>query len=105
MGNDIFVGGQFSFAGDKPAEFFTRWNDQLNFYPPANMQLIRTAWLTNHQFQFRLVGTSGQSYIILGTTNFSVWTPLLTNSTMFYDFIDPNSTAFPRRFYRALLGP
>ena len=104
-GNDVYVGGQFNFAGDKPAEFIAHWNSQSNYYPAANMQLTRTAWLTNRQFRFRLVGTSGQSYILEASTNLGAWTPLQTNSTTFYDFTDTNAANFPRRFYRAVLGP
>ena len=105
MGNDLFAGGLFVFAGDKPAMFISRWNDQMNFYPPPQPQLIRPAWLTNSQFGFRLAGTSGESYIIQGSTNLSLWTPLLTNSATLYDFTDPNAPDFSRRFYRAVLGP
>jgi hypothetical protein len=104
-GNDVYIGGNFSFAGDKPAQFIAHWNTQSNYYPAASVKLMRSAWLTNRQFQFRITGTSGQSYIIQGSTNLNTWTSLQTNSTMFYDFTDPNSDACPRRFYRAMLGP
>ena len=104
-GNDVYVGGQFSFAGDKPAQFIAHWNAQSNYYPAASLKLTRSAWLTNQLFRFRVTGTSGQSYILQGSTNFSAWVPLQTNSTMFYDFTDPNSAGFSRRFYRAVLGP
>jgi hypothetical protein len=69
------------------------------------MQLTRLNWLTNRQFHFRLIGTSGQSYILQASTNLSAWTPLQTNSATFYDFTDTNAVNFPRRFYRAVLGP
>jgi trimeric autotransporter adhesin len=104
-GNDLFVGGNFTTAGDKPSEFIARWNDQSNFYPPANMLLTRTVWQTNRQMRFRITGTTGQSYIIQGSTNLASWTPLLTNSIMFFDYADPNSASYPTRFYRTVLGP
>ena len=69
------------------------------------MQLTRTAWQTNRQFKARLVGTTGQSYMIQGSTNLTTWTPLVTNSVMFYDFVDTNSPNIPSRYYRAVLGP
>jgi hypothetical protein len=105
MNNDLYVCGTFNFAGDKPSQFIARWNDQLNFYPPPYPQLTRSIWLTNGLFQFRLIGTSGESYILLGSTNLSVWTSLLTNSATLYDYTDPNTSQFLRRFYRAVLGP
>jgi hypothetical protein len=104
-GNDIFVGGIFTFAGNKPSMFIARWNDQLNFYPPPNMQLTRSVWLTNRQFQFRVAGTSGQNYTLQGSTNLTTWNPLLTNSATLYDYTDTNASQFSRRFYRAILGP
>lgn len=104
-GNDVFVGGLFTSAGDKPAQFISRWNDQIDFYPPPNLQLTRSLWRTNRQFQFRVAGTSGQSYVIEGSTNLVQWTLLLTNSATLYDFTDTNAAQFPHRVYRAILGP
>ena len=92
-------------AGDKPSMFIGRWNDQLNFYPPPHPLLTRQTWLTNGQFQFRLIGTSGENYIIQAKTNSGVWTNLLTNSATLYDFTDTSASKFPARFYRAVLGP
>jgi hypothetical protein len=101
-GPDVYVGGTFRKTGDKTAYNIGRWNELANFNTP---QLINPAWLTNKQFQARLMGISGLTNIVQATTNFSSWTPILTNSTGVYDFIDPNSAAYSRRFYRALLGP
>ena len=105
LGNDLFLGGLFFFAGDKPAISMARWNDLLNFYPPPNLQLTRSRWLTNSQFQCRVAGTSGETYILQGSTNLSTWTPLLTNTVTLYDFTDTNAATLPKRFYRALLQP
>jgi trimeric autotransporter adhesin len=105
IGNDFYVGGNFSWAGDKPSMFIARWNDQQNFYPPPQLQLTKAALLTNRQYRFRVAGTSGERYTILGSTNLITWTPLLTNSATLYDFTDTNAAAFPARFFRAVLGP
>ena len=51
------------------------------------------------------MGISRLTNIIQATTNFTSWAPLLINSTGIYDFTDSNSAAYPRRFYRAVLGP
>jgi len=103
-GDDVYVGGNFNFAGDKPSQFIAHWNAQTNYYPTANMLLTRTAWQTNRQVRFRVTGTSGQRFIIQASTNFNAWTSLLTNSTMFFDYSDTNSSLYTRRFYRTLLG-
>ena len=105
LGNDIYLGGLFIFAGDKPSMFIARWNNQLNFYPPPNLSLTRSRWVTNGQFQFRVSGTSGQTYVLQGSTNLTTWTPLLTNTIPLYDFTDTNAAALPKRFYRGLLAP
>jgi hypothetical protein len=105
VGNDLYVGGTFVFAGGKPSEYLARWNDQLNFYPPPNPQLTRMAWHTNRQFSFRLIGTSGQKYVIQGSTNFQTWTPLITNTATLYDFTDGAATNYAKRFYRAVVTP
>ena len=104
LGNDLYLGGLFIFAGDKPAMFISRWNDQINFYPTPNLNLTRSRWLTNGQFQCRIAGTSGEIYVIQGSTNLSDWTPLLSNTVPLYDFADTNAATFPKRYYRALLG-
>jgi hypothetical protein len=105
LGNDLYLGGLFIFAGDKPSMFIARWNSQLNFYPPPNLSLTRSRWVTNGQFQFRVSGTSGQTYVLQGSTNLSNWTPLMTNTVPLYDFTDTNAASLPRRFYRGVLPP
>ncbi len=104
-GNDLYVGGLFDSAGNKPSALFSHWNSQLNYYPPPHPFLSRADWLPGNQFQFRLGGTSGESYILQASTNFVQWTSLQTNNATLYDFTDTNASHFPHRFYRALLGP
>ena len=53
----------------------------------------------------RLMGIGGLTNIIQTTTNFTSWTPVLTNTAGVCDFTDLDSALYPRRFYRALLGP
>ena len=101
-GNNLYAGGTFRRAGDKNAFNIARWNGQINFNTP---QLIHPAWLTNHQFQVRLVGMAGVTNLIQASTNLSTWTSVLTNSAGIYDFTDPNTAAYPYRFYRAAFGP
>jgi hypothetical protein len=103
IGNDLYVGGQFAFAGDKPSMFFARWNDQRNFYPTPNPRLINQRWIANGQFGFRLTGTSGERYVIESTTNFATWTPRGTNSFPLFVFIDTTGSNAPIKTYRAVL--
>ena len=100
-GSDLYTGGSFRIAGNKPSYFLGRWNDQVNFNTPQ----IKSLLMTNRQFQMRLLGVGGLTNLIQATTNFTTWTPVLTNSSGIYDFADPNSSSYPFRFYRAVLGP
>jgi hypothetical protein len=55
-------------------------------------------------FHFTLLGAPNQVLRIDATTNFLVWVPIinLTNVTGTIDVVDPQSTNFPLRFYRAV---
>ena len=99
---DLYGAGSMRLAGGKASFGMAHWNEQMNFNIP---QLVNPAALTNRQFQVRLLGLIGLTNIIQATTNFAAWTPVLTNSAGVYDFTDPDSAAYPRRFYRARLGP
>ena len=100
-GSELYAGGSLRYAGDKPSYNLARWNGQKNFDTPQ----ISPLSAGNGQFQMRLSAISGMTNIIQATTNLTSWTPVLTNSTGIYDFTDPNSSSYPRRFYRAFLGP
>jgi hypothetical protein len=100
-GSDLYAGGSFRIAGNKPSYYLGRWNDQDNFNTPQ----IKPLPETNGQFRMRLFGINGLTNMIQATTNFTTWTTILTNSAGIYDFTDPNSTAYPQRFYRAMLDP
>ena len=54
-------------------------------------------------FRARLLGISGSNYVIQVSTNLTTWSPLQTNggANGIFDFVDPNSAKFDRRFYRA----
>ena len=101
FGSDVYAGGSMRYGGDKPAYDIARWNGQKNFDTPQ----ISPLTAGNGQFRMRLSGIGGLTNIIQATTNFSVWMPVLTNTVGIYDFTDSNSTHFPFRFYRAILGP
>ena len=100
-GSDLYAGGTLRMAGNKPSYYLGRWNDGDNFNTPQ----ISPLSVVNGQFGMRLFGTSGLTNVIQATTNFSAWTPILTNSAGLYDFTDPAFASYPRRFYRAVLGP
>ncbi|HEV2318100.1 MAG TPA: hypothetical protein VGV18_00005 [Verrucomicrobiae bacterium] len=95
------AGGIFQVAGNKASYSVGHWNDQINFNTP---RLINPKWLPGGQFQTRIFGGPGVTNIVLASTNFAVWIPILTNSPGIYDFTDSNSAAYPYRFYRGVLS-
>jgi hypothetical protein len=52
-------------------------------------------------------GGSGQSWALEGSTNFTHWTALKTNSISggFFDHVDQTAAGLPHRFYRARYVP
>ena len=63
-----------------------------------------TGFLTNQQLQLGFMGVAGSNYVLQASTNLTTWTPLSTNNTAtnWFNFLDPNATNYPYRFYRVL---
>jgi len=101
VGSDLFAGGTFHMAGDKNAFNLARWNSQINFDTPQ----VSFLPAVGGQFHLHLFGIGGQTNIIQATTNFTAWTPILTNTVGIFNFTDSNTASYPFRFYRAVLGP
>lgn len=102
IGSDLYVGGNFKLSGGKNVSSIARWNELINFDTP---QLLNPARLGNGQFHVRLDGITGRTNVVQASTDLVTWTPVLTNSAGLYDFTDPDSSSYPFRFYRAVLGP
>jgi hypothetical protein len=104
-GNDLYAGGAFISAGGKSSAYFAHWNDSKNFDQPPSILLTKLRY-AGGIFKLTVNATTNvPSYIIEGATNFSNWTPLDTNTATFYEFWDVNAGSFPKRFYRARVGP
>jgi hypothetical protein len=59
---------------------------------------------SNGTLQLTLLGNPGSSYVLEASTNLRNWTPIVTNTavTNVLDFVDPNASNYPARFYRVL---
>ena len=68
--------------------------------------LLDSLSISNNQFGFALLGTSGSNYVLQASTNLasSNWVSLKTNPAPF-SFAETNVMAFPQRFYRGLIVP
>jgi hypothetical protein len=73
---------------------------------PAAPQLTAGS-ISNGQFGLWINGDTGPDYTIQVSTNLQDWSSLITSNSPSLPFfwIDPDSGAWPTRFYRALLGP
>jgi hypothetical protein len=99
--SDLYAGGDFTTAGGKVSGYAAR----AIIFPPAIVFRGGAAAFTNKQFHFSITGASGQSVILQASTNLLSWLPLQTNvlGTNLLDFIDPESTNLPARYYRLQL--
>lgn len=102
MGANLYVGGNFRQAGDKNSSGIARWNEQINFDTP---QLGTSYSAGDGTFHVRVSGIGGLTNIVQASTNLTAWVTVATNTAGIFDFTDPNATAYPYRYYRALLGP
>ena len=59
------------------------------------------------QFQFQVGGPTNPDYVIMASTNLTVWTDIATNVSPAtpFQFIDDSAGAFPHRTYRVRLEP
>jgi hypothetical protein len=61
---------------------------------------------SNRLFRFSLNGLWGDNYVVQASTNLTNWVSISTNAIPACGFVvvvDPNSTNFSRRFYRAVV--
>ncbi|HXT42462.1 MAG TPA: hypothetical protein VN887_20815 [Candidatus Angelobacter sp.] len=98
-GNDLFVGGIFEDAGGGDSGYIARWNDQIDFTPPAILRLLNPQMLPGNTFKFRATATDRAAYVIEHSADFVTWTPLLTNSLSASD-ITNSATGANVRTYR-----
>ncbi len=84
-GNDLFVSGTFETAGLTDAGYIARWNDQIDFSPPATLRLFNGQMLPGNTFKFRANTTERVTYVVEHTADFNTWTPLTTNDVYYLD--------------------
>ena len=84
---------------------YSLWEFQV--YGTPVVPALYGASLTNGQFGFWINGNTGTNYTIMASTNLTSWNPIFTTNppSLPYFWIDTNSSAYPVRFYRTVLGP
>jgi len=103
--------GQFTTAQFPPLPVELKW--RLTYAPNALLAEVvpatafQFASLSNGNFQVRFVGESGSACRIDVSTNLVDWVPLQTNSPFngALEYVDPQTSQHPKRFYRATIFP
>jgi hypothetical protein len=98
-GSDLYAGGTFRASGGKGAYYIAHWNDTRNFDVPQTIILSKLLGTPSFGFKFDITTSEISSYVIEGSSDFSTWIPLETNTASFYEFWD-NDTSRTKRFYR-----
>jgi len=82
------------------------WSMQLG-WETAPPQFNSMGFLSNGRFEMRLSGVAGRTHVVEASSDLEVWTPIATNSvgSDTFLFVDPQSSNFAHRFYRAILCP
>lgn len=80
---------------------------QNQLYPITTLPPVfftPSGYFSNGVFQLEAAGMAGGNYIFQGSTDLLNWVSLSTNvaSTPLFNLVDPHSTDFPVRFYRAI---
>ena len=89
---------------------------QSQLYPVCPPTLLpNVAGMANGRLNFQMAGLIGKSYVLQATSNLTTWVSIQTSSpasdpnvalpTNQFNFTDPTTTNFPRRFYRLLQQP
>ncbi len=86
---------------------FDNYQVTVESLPPPRATLRTLGRTSDGLFLLRLLGASGFSYAIDGTSDFRLWTPLKTNVVTggYFDFIDSSAPLYVKRFYRGRLVP
>jgi hypothetical protein len=74
---------------------------------PLAPAVLSSASTGDGQVRLSLEGSDGPDYAIQASTNLVQWETILTTNSppMPFSWTDPNSGAFPMRFYRVIVGP
>jgi uncharacterized repeat protein (TIGR03806 family) len=70
--------------------------------PPLPPTLLAPQLQPDGTLSFFVQGSDGVNYVVEASTNFANWTPLFTNAPVgnVFQFVDPDTTNHPFRFYR-----
>lgn len=105
QGSDLYVGGIFEGAGNKPSFYFGQWNETRDFDFVPSLRLSKPLMRPDGAFRFSIFSDGVPSYIIEASSDLSGWIPIHTNTSMSIPIDDFDAIGRPQRFYRARSGP
>jgi hypothetical protein len=96
----------FARIGDSTRTRYLYAPQKVVLGPSRQAPILEAARVQASQFQFTISGWPGQTVIVQASTNLAQWVSIRTNTLAgtSLEFADPESTNYPRRFYRVLLG-
>lgn len=97
------MAGEYTLQVSSPGQFMVSNPAQLTVVTTPAATLDSFSLSASNQFQFNVNGLPGYNYSVEGSTNLTIWTPLLTNLCPF-TFTDTNQLG-PQYFYRAVYLP
>ncbi len=107
--NSLLYSGAFNLASNATVSASAYETNYINSVAPGAVFFIQPLRFTaqtfsNGAFQLQFLGASGSNYVLQASTDLVSWTPLATNpmTTNVLNFVDQNSSNYPKRFYRVL---
>ena len=97
-GFDLYLGGIFEVAGDKPQSNFAHWNEQKNLSP---MQIQLTPAPLPAGVQIIVLADHADTFVVESSGDLRAWAPLLVTNAVPVTIIDSNPPPAGRRYYRA----
>jgi len=73
---------------------------EIVYVVPVVPATLGQAVRTGGNFEFTVSGASGEKYVVQASTDLTSWVSVATNAVPF-TFVDTNTTAFSKRFYRS----
>ena len=108
----MYVAGRFLYrasfgmfnlsAGNSPGDDL--FVAKLTAVEPPAAAALSSPMIAGGQFQFTVTGSPGLKYAVQASTNLADWIFVLTNTAPF-QFVEPGSSGFARRYYRCVCVP
>jgi hypothetical protein len=104
-GSDLYVGGNFEGAGNKPSFYIARWNETIDFDFVPFLRLSEPMFDPYGSFRLSISAAGVPSYVVEASGDLSNWISIHTNTATSATVDDPGAIGLLQRYYRARSGP